>query len=171
MTDILLDTNVLGDLLAFYYNEEYRRTREFRPYRTLTLDRVRRLNHVLHWHSEDEWDDSTESAAGLVVASTFAFVEISRQFDRISRDRFSIDQFRAFLNQPPPWFLISALDETVLPMLLSLPTQVSLANGKDKPLELADALHIATALSRDDCLIAVTDGTLKAISFISNRLV
>ncbi len=170
MNDVLLDTNLLSDLLAVFYSDAFRTKRLFYPYQTLTSKIVRELNRIVRWHDERLWNETEELPGGLVVASTFAFVEIARQFDKISNHRFSVVQMKAFIDQPPAWFFITSLDETILPHLAHLPTIVQMRNGNQRSVELADSLHIATALSRDHCLIATTDAVLKAIDMITPRL-
>ena len=64
-----------------------------------------------------------------MIASTFAFIEVSRQFDQIVREHFTISQFAAFVNQPPDWFFISSIDANLLPYLSG--SQVRLSPSPD----------------------------------------
>ncbi|MBV7330950.1 hypothetical protein KFU94_22460 [Chloroflexi bacterium TSY] len=149
MTDILLDTNVLADLLSIFFSENYRASRRFQPYQTISRELARRINQIVLWHDDNGYDGE-DSPQGLIISSSFAFVEIARQFQAIANDRFTLAQFQSFIAQPPPWFFISALDESILKHLSYLPGEVIIPNGRVKSIELADALHIATALSRDN---------------------
>jgi len=171
MADIILDTNILADLLAQYYDSAFSKRGLFDNYRTLNKDLVREINKIVAWHTENDWGDDLLDPTGLVIASTFAFVEIARKFQEIAEDRFTLDQFAAFIDQPPEWFFISSVDAILLPYLTHLPAEVKLSNGGTKPMELADAIHLATAMSRDEYLIAATDERMRQVSFLSERFV
>ena len=108
---------------------------------------------------------------GLIIASTFAFVEIARKFQDIVRDRFTRDQFAAFIEQPPNWFFIASVDTALLPYLVQLPSNVRLPNGTLAPLELADSIHLATAMSRDAYLIATIDKPMKQVDLLRGKFV
>jgi predicted nucleic acid-binding protein len=164
MNDILLDTNLLADFLAVYFSPKFHSTGKFVPYGNLTKERVKAINHIIRSNVD-------EIEGGLIVASSFAFVELARQFDLISQQRFDVIQLRAFIEQHPSWFLISALDESLLEHLINLPTSVRIPDGTTRNVELPDALHVATALSRDNCVIAATDQVIKAMNSSYIRVV
>ncbi len=159
MADIILDTNVLADLLAQYYELPFLEKGVFRSYKTLNSKLVKEINKTISLHT------------GLIIASTFAFVEIARQFQKVSQDRFTVDQFAAFIDQPPDWFFISSVDVAILPHLAHLPSEIRLPNGKVEAMELADAIHLATAMSRDNCLIAATDGRMLQVTFLKSSFI
>lgn len=168
MADIVLDTNILVDVLAQYYEESFRERSYFKTTKWLSRDLVRRLNRILDWHLGN--DDSPYP--GLIVASSFAFVEIARQFEAIATGRFTVAQFAAFINQPPEWFFIAAVDSTLLPYLCGLPREISLLSGDVKPIEWTDAIHIATALSRDEPrLLAVTDARIREVELLQGMII
>jgi hypothetical protein len=99
-------------------------------------------------------------------------VEIARQFDLIVDGRFTIEQFAAFIEQSPDWFVISTLDTTLFPHLSKIPPEVKLANDTVKPIEWIDAVHVATAMSRDEpWLLAVTDSRIKEINFLKDKII
>jgi predicted nucleic acid-binding protein len=102
----------------------------------------------------------------LVVASTFAFLEIARKFVEVSGNRFTIEQFSGFIDQPPEWFWVAPLDESLFLELLRIPPYVTMPGGQLKNIEWADAIHLATALSRENCLLATTDSRLKQLSIL-----
>ena len=49
----------------------------------------------------------------IVIASSFAFIEIGRKFDIISDGKYTIEKFRAFIESPPEWFQIASVDESL----------------------------------------------------------
>jgi hypothetical protein len=134
---------------------------------SFSLELVRKLNNIIKWSAGE---DVTYS--GVVVCSTLAFVEIARKFDEISAKRFTMDQFASFIDQPPEWFIIAALDRNLFRDLSSLPGKVVLPNGKETPIEWADAIHMATALSRDEpWLLAVTDSKIQATVVFEGKII
>jgi hypothetical protein len=168
MVDIVLDTDILADLLTQYYENDLQFNGYFESKERLNQNLVRKLNTILRWYYEE--DDG--SYPGLIVASSLAFVEIARKFDEIINQRITLEQFAVFIEQPPEWFLISAVDNTLLPYLCNLPREISLPNGDVKPIEWADAIHIATAMSRDEpWLLAVTDASIKAVEILKDKVV
>ena len=168
MADIVLDTNILADMLAQYFEENFRERGYFTSKGQINEDLVSRINHILRWHVED----NDTPYPGLVIASTFAFLEIARQFDRIVNQRFTLVQFAAFIDQPPEWFLVSAVDQSLFLHLSNLPRDISLPNGDRRPIEWADAIHIATALSRDEpCLLATSDNSIRAVELLVDRII
>jgi len=168
MTDIILDTNVLADLLAQYYGDEVRYGEVFESRGFLNPQLVRKLNKIIGWYKGT--DDS--SCPGLVVASSFAFVEIARKFDKIAGARFNLYQFAEFIDQPPEWFIISAVDTNLFFHLSKLPGQVQTHNNKFLPIEWADAIHMATATSRDKpWLLASTDSRIQAAVALRGRII
>jgi len=168
MKDIVLDTNILADLLAQFYSSEFHKNGLFQASAILERPWVQHINSIIQWHTDYETLLGDESP-GLVVASTFAFVEIARKFDDISHGRFTISQFQAFISQPPGWFFIASCDYALLEPLELLPASVALPNHKFKRIELADAIHAATSLSRDHSYLATTDSRLKAIDILQTE--
>ncbi len=168
MTDIVFDTNVLAELLVQYYGDNVRDKGCFESKGFLNKDLVREMNRTVRRHAENDGS----SYPGLLMASSFAFVEIARKFDEIAGGRFTTEQFAAFIEQPPEWFFIADVDASLFPHLNRLPREISLPNGNIKPLEWADAIHAATALSRDDpWLLAATDPSIKQVAVLKDRII
>lgn len=166
MFDIVLDTNLLSDFIASFYLFDIRGYGNFQGHQNLKEIHVTRFNDILNnyrsYHTLDR---------GLVIASTFAFVEIARKFDRISNGRFSEVQFKAFIDSPPDWFVIETMNNELFPFLQKLPSTITMPNGVMEPIEWADAIHVATALARNEtCLVAVTDSRILQIQEIQNRI-
>jgi len=166
MTDIVVDTNILSEILFQYFKHDVKRRGYFEPSGNLTKNVVRKINLIIKYHSELIFDD--EYYPGLLIASTFAFVEIARKFDDISQGVYSIAQFAAFIESPPEWFRISPLDFDILSYLNNLPINVKGNDGA--PLELADAIHVATALSRENFFMVATDKTITALEVLKDKL-
>ncbi len=163
MADIILDSNVLSDLLAQFYDPltANRGDGKFCPERTITKNLAYKLNQIMKRHSE---------VNDLIVSSTFAFIEIARKWDNIVQNRFSVEQMYAFITQPPEWFDIAPVDEDLLPFYVDVPTSVFVGN-RNEHIEWTDAIHVATAYSRGEtAFLATTDHRLKCIERIQSRL-
>ena len=167
MPDIIIDTNILADLLAQYFGNEIRNYGKFTPKGFLNPDLVRQLNNIIKWALEEDIYYS-----GMVVSSSLAFVELARKFEEISANRFTIHQFASFIDQPPEWFVIAPVDKYLFHHLSRIPGNVFLPSGKVKPIEWADAIHMATALSRDEPrLLAITDAIMKEVVIFEGRII
>jgi len=167
MQDIVLDTNILSEFLVQYFLHRQRNGH-------FTADQVKItdfLNHRVVMGIRGIIKSYDYMRSHLVVASTFAFLEIARKFESVSGNRYSIEQFSGFIDQPPEWFLVAPLDTSLFLDLLRIPPYVTTAGGKLKNIEWADAIHLATALSRDDCLLATTDSRLKQLTGFQNIII
>ncbi|MFC2146236.1 hypothetical protein ACFLRT_02635 [Acidobacteriota bacterium] len=170
MQDIVLDTNILSEFLAQYFQHRQKNghftanhigTTDILNYRV-----VKEIREIIK-----SYDYIDYIGSHLVAASTFAFLEISRKFEEISGDRYSIEQFSGFIDQPPEWFLVAPLDESLFLDLLRIPPYVTMHGGQLKNIEWADAIHLATALSRENCLLATTDSRLKQLTDFQNHII
>ena len=156
MRDIVIDTDILVNLLIQYFTN-FKKNGHFSETKGLSELLIRNLNKIVKLH---QYSTGTH----FVITSSFAFVEIARQFVRISADHFSLEQFRRFINEPPEWFLITSLSPDLLIELAEVPSYVTMPDGKLEPIEWADAIHIATAISRDNWYFATTDSRIRNIS-------
>lgn len=167
MQDIVLDTNILSELLAQYFQHR-QKNGHFTANHIGTTD-------ILNYRVVKEIRGIIKSygyiGSHLVAASTFAFLEISRKFEEISGNRYNIEQFSGFIDQPPEWFLVAPLDESLFLDLLRIPPYVTMRGGQLKNIEWADAIHLATALSRENCLLATTDSRLKKLYDFQNYII
>lgn len=164
--DIVLDTNILADFISAYYSFNISTTGNFEPYSTLTKPLIDKLNIILN-----NYRNNNTLSDGVIVASTFAFIEIARKFKEISNNRFTILQLKAFIHSHPEWFVIAPLNNELFCHLNTLPNSIRISN-RVLPIEWADTIHVATALNRDpNCMIATTDNRLKGISTISSKLI
>ena len=68
------------------------------------------------------------------------------------------------------FILLSKLNNDLFKHLNELPSTVIMPGGQTLAVEWADAIHIATALSRDLCNVATTDGRLIQIPQIKKKL-
>jgi len=167
MQDIVLDTNILSEFLAQYFKQRQKNGH-------FTAQNIETTN-ILNYRVVKEIREIIKSydyiGSHLVVASTFAFLEIARKFEEISGNRYSIEQFSGFIDQPPEWFLVASLDESLFLDLLRIPPYVKMPGGQLKNIEWADAIHLATALSRENCLLATTDSRLKQLHDFQNNII
>lgn len=170
MIEIVLDSNILSDFLAQFFGGAKRGKTHFVSQDTISKDLARKINHIVDSWSEGE-DDETQRYPGLIVTSVLAFVEIARKWDAIVRKRFSVEEMAAFVEQPPEWFVIDPIDESLVEAFSTLPRDVSMDSGDIKTIEWTDAIHITTALSRGEaCKLATTDGRIRQIKTLEGRL-
>jgi hypothetical protein len=164
--DIILDTNILSDFIDAYYKFDVGVDGNFEDYKTISPKLCKLLNSILNCY---RFNGTLEE--GIVGASAFAFIEIARKFEIITELSYSIEKFKAFIESPPEWFVISPLNNDLFLHLNLLPANIQMQDGKILPLEWADTIHVATGLNRDDkCLVAVTDGRLARLEQISHRI-
>ncbi len=164
--DIVLDSHILADFLAQYFGPTDRGQQPFQSEGQLSSDLARRINSVVDRYM------SYDVVTTVVVASTLAFVEIVRQWDEIVQDQFQPHQVAAFLEQPPDWFSVAPVDEDLVEFFCDVPADVSMPDGTTKPVEWADAVHVATVFSRGEvCLFATSDYPLRQIVSLSGRFI
>jgi hypothetical protein len=174
VADVILDSNVLADFLAQYFNpaEADRGRGSFVATGPITRGLASRLNRILTTE-RGGWEPlgpNVTREVALVVASSFAFVEIVRNWDSMVQDRFTVEMFHAFICQPPEWFDIAPVDEDLLPSLERVPRSVA-DHSRLVPIELPDALHVATTVSRGErALLATTDQRLRSMGLLAGRL-
>jgi predicted nucleic acid-binding protein len=174
MPDVVLDTNTIGDFLSQYFNPQAadRGRKKFSEEGMLSRIMVAPINRILVNYRRHELGADIQSpyAMGLVVTSTFAFIELSRNWQTMVNGRFSIYQLEAFLIEPPEWFNLAPVDESLLPYYCEIPTDV-FVRGERHAIEWCDAIHAATADSRGrDSLLATTDQRLQAIPHLQSRI-
>jgi len=168
MADIVLDTNILSDFLGQYFSSRSRRVPVFHSQNSISAELAHGINQIVQ-----QWDDPLiDQYPGHLVASSLAFVEMSRKWQQVVRERFTVIQMAAFLEQPPDWFLIEPVDETLVSILCDVPADVNMINGESRSVEWTDAIHIATALIRGaDTRLAVTDREMRQIVMLGDRLI
>lgn len=95
-----------------------------------------------------------------VVTSSFTFVELINKFSTIFKDtEVTIEKLYALMKQPPEWLVIEPMNELTEMSYLDVPTKV-----EDESVSMDDAIHIATALQRNDpILFLTTDHILRKI--------
>jgi hypothetical protein len=170
MADIVLDTDALADFLAQFFSTAERGFSAFKAGEWLSEAAARIINRVVRLSHPGY------SPVSFVVASTFAFLEIVRKWDQLLGERVRPYQMRAFLESPPAWFLIAAVDSTLVPFYCRLPSAVQMLDGSVKPIEWTDAIQVATALSRNEpdrppCALATNDRRLIRIEEIAGECV
>lgn len=138
--DCVVDTNILIHLLTQFSPENPHK--EMSELCELNRDRLKYVNRKIELNGTE----------GYIVSSTFAFVEIANKFEMLSKDRFSYQRFRSFVRQPPEWFLIESLSLEVARNLLLVPKFNLLLEN----IELADAIHVSTALTRGERTVLLT---------------
>jgi len=161
MADIILDTNVLGDFFAQYFDAARgnRGNGEFERGPFLSGEAASEINRVTR-----SFRRHGDSAAGIVVISSFAFVELFRKWDAITEGLVDFDRLRGFMREPPEWLSIAPLDEELVPSFFEVPPSVYVG-GRFRSIDWTDAVHIATALSRGDGHnIATTDEIMLGIN-------
>jgi hypothetical protein len=150
MIECVIDTHVLSDLLIQYNSGKPNEPVIESFFLTKKIRQI--LNRCI---VSDGFD-------GVVVASTFAFIEILNQFSLISKNQFSISKIVGLLNQPPEWFIIEPFSIETTKKLIEIPK----FNLRGEKIELADAIHVATAMQRGpNSILATHDGILTGLNF------
>lgn len=162
MHDIVLDTMILSEFLAQYFDHTDKNG-YFKAIGHLTPGRVKVINSIIKSHKD--------TGVNYIIASTFAFVEIARQFNEIAGNRFNLEKFSAFVDEPPEWFIIQPVDSSLFLYLTRIPAEVMMHDKNPKTIEWADAIHLATAMSRERCLFATTDSRIKQIDIFKNNII
>ena len=87
-----------------------------------------------------------------VVTSSFTFVELINKFSDIFKNTdVSLQKLYALLKQPPEWLIIEPVNELTEKSYCDVPTKVENEN-----VSMDDAIHIATALQRNDSIVFLT---------------
>lgn len=87
-----------------------------------------------------------------VITSAFTFVELINKFSCIFKDTgISLQKLYALMRQPPEWLIIEPLNELTEISYCDVPTKVENEN-----VSMDDAIHIATALQRNDTIVFLT---------------
>ena len=159
MKDLVCDTDILSEILTQYLNNSY----------TPHFVSNGFLSSTIEFHLNETIKNSMYTK-GFVIASAFAFVELARKFDSIFKGTISILKFRAFIDSPPEWFLIEPLSLDLFEPLRTLPSYI-VSKKASKPIEWADAIHVATALLRENCYLATTDQRLRDIDLIKEMII
>lgn len=158
--DLVCDTSVLCDIIIQYFSDDFNREYpDFKEQGFVNKNTAKILNEISREFESTRY----------IIASAFAFVELSRKFNRIFLNHITIDQFRSFIEQPPDWFLIADVDEKLFEYLLDTPAFVTI-NANIQNIEWADAIHIATALSRDHWIFSSSDYRIKALDIMYNKI-
>lgn len=106
----------------------------------------------------------------IVISSVFAFIEISRSWEKLVQDRYSIDQFYAFICQTPEWFSIAPIDEDLIPYIVQVPSSVQMRDSIER-IEWTDCIHVATTISREGrSKLATTDRRIQNLKELNGRL-
>lgn len=162
MRDIIVDTDILSDLLIQYYST-FKENNCFSESDKISKILAIKINEIVKRYTED-------TCMYHVIASSFAFVEIARKFTVIFNGNLDLYKFRHFINEPPEWFRIASLDMAITEKLSQIPGYVITANGKNESIEWADAIHIATAISRDKWYFATNDHKIKSLTIYQSNL-
>lgn len=141
MIDIVLDSDHLAEFFIQYFNPDIANhgRGKFQAGKVFSEDLARRLNDIVA--------AVPEGISNLVIASTFALIEIARNWDTLVGSRFSVQQLHAFVYQHPEWFSLAPVDEDLMPFFVDVPSMV-LVGSKPVPIEWTDAIHLATVISR-----------------------
>jgi len=165
MVDIVLDTDFLAEFLIQYFDPfvANRGMGRFQTSAVFSRELSRRLNQIV--------TTSYMGISNLIIASTFAVVEIARKWDEIVQNKFSVQQLHAFTYQYPEWFSLAPVDEDLIPFFMDVPSNV-LVNSKITPIEWIDAVHLATVISRGpNATLATSDSKAKKVLEIQGRLI
>lgn len=152
MIDIVLDSGHLAEFFTQYFDADIadRGRGKFQAGEVFSEDLARRLNNIVA--------EAPEGISNLVIASTFALIEIARNWDALVGSRFSVQQLHAFVYQHPEWFSFAPVDEDLMPFFVDVPSMV-LVGSNLVPIEWMDAIHLATVISRGGEATLATNDT------------
>jgi len=144
MIDIVLDSDYLAEFFIQYFDPDIANhgRGQFHASEVFSKDLARRLNDIV--------TTASEGISKLVIASTFALIEIARKWDVMVANRFSVQQLHAFVYQYPEWFSLAPVDEDLMPFFVDVPSNV-VVDSRFVPIEWTDAIHLATVISRVGC--------------------
>lgn len=150
MIECVIDTHVLADLLTQYSSRN--RTKLLNESSFLTKNILKKINDCI----------VSDGFTGTISASSFAFIEIINQFETVSKNQFKLSKVIGILTQPPDWFITEPFTIETITFLTKIPKY----NLKGNAIELADAIHVATAMQRGpNTYLATHDGILKDINY------
>src|SRR4051812_8902792 len=113
--DIVADTHILVDIIHQYYKNDIIKGGEFEDKGFLTKSVALKLNQINRNYIYEE-----DFRFGILVTSVFSFVEIIRQFALISANKFTVSQFRAFIDEKPVWMSIEPLSLDINQFLIEV---------------------------------------------------
>ena len=158
VSDIIIDTHILVEIIQAYNSKE--------PLSQLNLKRLpidvsNQINGII----------SNKGDYGYVVSSALGFVEIANQFEKISDGKFDEVKFKGFVAQPPSWFLIEPISLECIRNLHEIDSYV-IVDDKVVPIEINDAIHAATVLTRDkyNALMGTEDKRLRFLPCLKNKV-
>lgn len=159
MNDIVLDTHILSLIIS-----QYNSANEFAELsiNNISQDLLKKINDVI----------KLKGTHGFIIASPIAFIELANQFNKICHPlNITLEKFKAFIVQPPTWFLIEPLNIDNLEFLSQVDIEV-VKNGTLTPVEINDALHVITALARgiENVILGSKDGTINVLPIMQDRV-
>lgn len=158
--DIVLDTQVLKFLLIqTLSNDDFNEFPKIVADGHISAERARVINQIIDSHKYGY-------AGTYVIVSVSALVEVVRKFDEISGNKYPLHKLRAFMNQPPDWFLIVSLEKNLFMELIRIPFKIG-----SKSIEWIDVIQLATALVREDAYFATADRKLKKLKLCRDILI
>ncbi|MEP7317094.1 MAG: hypothetical protein ABI921_00075 [Panacibacter sp.] len=150
MIECTIDTHILAEILIKY--SALKPNSLFDENELLTSKILNKINTCI----------DSNGFEGVVIASTFAFIEIINQFQKVSKGMFNVSKLIGLLNQPPDWFIIEPYTKETAFYLISVPKY----NLNHESVELADAIHVATAIQRGpNTFLATHDGVLSRLNY------
>jgi hypothetical protein len=166
MSDIVLDTDGLADFLCQYYGTADHGRGEFDRGRWLSDAAARAINRIVRTYG------AQGRLSHFVIGSALAFAEVVRKWHTLTQGQLQPHQLRAFLDDPPEWFLVAAVDESLVPFFCRLPADIQTETGQVESIEWTDAVHAATAISRNEsgqprCVLRTRDHRIVRIELLS----
>ena len=136
-----MDTCVLGDILKQY--DGFNSSKALERSTFLKPSIKKNLNIAIE----------SDGDFGMIFTSSFSFIELLNKFTVIFKESsFSIGKLYAFLKQPPGWITIEEIGEGLTNWFHLVP--LTTPNGET--ISGDDAIHIATAMSRNEEIIFCT---------------
>lgn len=150
MIECTIDTHILADLLKQYSSGKNNLPLIESEFITPKISNA--LNSCIE----------SDGFNGVIVASSFAFIEIINQFKLVSDNKFELSKVIGILRQPPNWFIVEPYTMQTVYFLTLVPKY----NLDGNSVEMADAIHIATAMQRGpNTYIATHDKIMSRINY------
>lgn len=154
-----IDTCILADILKQY--QPINPNNPLIPSTFLKTNILKEINIAIE----------SEGYEGMLITSSFSFIELINKFNDIFKNC-NIESYKIsnFLRQPPVWITIEELNENITSYLCEVP----ISNSHGHAISGDDAIHVATAISRQEKITFCTTDlrlanlNIKNISFVSN---
>ena len=156
-TDLVFDTHIVNEFISQYFENQIFSNGLCCEGRFITKNRANAINKII-----SNYRNEGVFIYGMIIISAIAFIEIARKFEIFVERRYSLAQFKSFIDETPHYISVAPIEKSLSYYLNKVPKQVSI-NGKMENIELPDAIHVATYLSRESAVLLTNDHRINEI--------